>query len=48
MMAEQFGKYIAAAKVQLVADGCGEMDLNETASLNQNVMLQSKISTGEL
>ena len=39
MMAEQFDKYIADVKVQLVADGCGEMDLKEHASLNHNAML---------
>ena len=47
MMAEQFDKYIAVAKVQLVADGCGEMDLKEHASPNHNVMLLSKASIGE-
>ena len=47
-MVDKFVKLCADAKAQLVADGYGEMDLNETASLNQNVMLLSKISTGEL
>ena len=47
-MVDKFVKLCADAKVQLVADGYGEMDLSETVSLNQNVMLLLKISTGEL
>ena len=39
MTAEQCDKFSADAKVQLVADGCGEMDLREHAFLKHNVML---------
>ena len=47
-MVDKFDKLCADAKAQLVADGYGEMDLNETASQKHNVMLLLKISTGEL
>ena len=47
MTAEQFDKFFADAKVQLVADGCGEMDLREHAFLKHNVMLLQKTFIGE-
>ena len=46
MTAEQFDKFFADAKVQLVADGCGEMDSKELASPNHNAMHLLKAFTG--